>query len=143
MMYNLSTPLDRERFAARANALLRKGSVVELREKNLRSRQQNSYLHLILGVVAMETGVTLEYCKEQYFKRLVNPDIFVRTIADKYLGEMQVIRSSAELTTEETNIAIERFRRWCSEEGFYLPSPEDESRLRDIEIEMGRLNHYL
>lgn len=143
MMYNLSTPLDRERFAARANALLRKGSVVELKEKNLRSRQQNSYLHLMLGVVAMETGVTLDYCKEHYFKRLVNADIFIRTITDKFAGEIKVIRSSAELTTEETNIAIERFRRWCSEEGFYLPSPEDEARLRDIEIEMGRMNQYL
>lgn len=36
MIYNLSTQLDRERFAARTNALLQKGSVIELTEKMLR-----------------------------------------------------------------------------------------------------------
>lgn len=70
MLYNLSIPLDRERFAARANALLQKGSVVELTEKTLRTHNQNSYLHLIIGVVAMEVGVTLEYAKKEYFKKL-------------------------------------------------------------------------
>lgn len=143
MLYNLSNPLDRERFAARANALLQKGSVVELTERTLRSRNQNSYLHLIIGAVAMDVGVTLEYAKREYFKKLVNKDLFIRKEQDRFSGEIEVIRSSADLTIEEMSIAIDRFKRWGAENGFYLPSPEDKDMLKYIEIEMGRMRQYL
>lgn len=143
MIYNLSTPLDQERFAARANALMQKGCVVELTEKTLRTNHQNSYLHLLIGVIAMEVGVTLEYAKREYFKRLVNRDLFIRKEQDRFSGEIEVIRSSADLTIEEMRISIDRFRRWAAEQGFYLPAPEDKDRLRDIEIEMGRMRQYL
>ena len=143
MIYNLSLPLDRERFASRANAQLRKGSVVELTEKTLRTQKQNNYLHLLLGVIAMDVGVRLKVAKEDYFKRLINHDIFVRKVHDKFLGEREDIRSSRDLSVEEMTIAIDRLRRWGAENGYYLPSPEDEARLRDIEIEMGRMRQYL
>lgn len=143
MIYNLSMPLDQERFAARANAQLRKGCVVELTEKTLRTAKQNNYLHSILGVIAMEMGVTIKIAKEEYFKRLVNADLFVRKSTYRFIGERECIRSSAELTTEEMNMAIDRLRRWAAENGIYLPSPEDTARLRDIEIEMGRMRQYL
>lgn len=143
MIYNLSTPLDRERFAARANQQLQKGSVVELIEKTLRSYNQNSYLHLLIGTIAMETGVSLEYAKREYFKKLVNREIFIRKEHDRFSGEIEIIRSSADLSVEEMRISIDRFRMWAAEQGFYLPSPEDRDRLRDIEIEMGRMRQYL
>lgn len=143
MIYNLSMPLDRERFAARANAQLQKGSVVELTEKTLRTQRQNNYLHLLLGVIAMDVGVRLQVAKESYFKRLINADIFVRRVQDKFLGEREEIRSSRDLSIEEMNLAIDRLRKWGAENGYYLPSPEDEARLRDIEIEMGRMRQYL
>ena len=143
MLYNLSMPLDRERFAARANALLQKGSVTDLTEKTLRTHNQNSYLHLIIGAVAMDVGVTLEYAKREYFKKLVNRDHFVRKEQDRFSGEIEVIRSSADLTIEEMSMAIDRFKRWCAENGFYMPNPEDTSLLKEIEIEMGRLKMYL
>jgi hypothetical protein len=106
MLYNLSNPLDRERFAARANALLQKGSVTDLTEKTLRTHNQNSYLHLIIGAVAMDVGVTLEYAKREYFKKLVNRDLFIRKEQDRFSGEIEVIRSSADLTIEEMSIAL-------------------------------------
>ena len=143
MIYNLSTPLDRERFAARANRQLQKGSVVEWTEKTLRSYNQNSYLHLLIGTIAMETGVSLEYAKREYFKKLVNREIFIRKEHDRFSGEIEIIRSSADLSVEEMRISIDRFRMWAAEQGFYLPSPEDKDRLRDIEIEMGRMRQYL
>jgi hypothetical protein len=143
MIYNLSTPLDRERFAARANQQLQKGSVVELTEKTLRSYNQNSYLHLLIGTIAMETGVSLEYAKREYFKKLVNREIFIRKEHDRFSGEIEIIRSSADLSVEEMRVSIDRFRMWAAEQGFYLPSPEDKDRLRDIEIELGRMRQYL
>jgi hypothetical protein len=143
MKYDLTLPLDRERFAAKANALLQKGAFVELVDKSGRTRAQNSYGHLLIGVVAMETGVTLDYCKEYYFKRLVNPDIFIRRVADPLMGEVDTIRSTKELSVKETSLAIDRFKRWCYEQGFCIPSVDDDAILKDIEREMGRMENYI
>lgn len=143
MQYDLSKPLDKERFKARCNTLYKKGCVVEMTERTFRTGQQNSYLHLLIGVVAMETGVTLDYAKREYFKILVNREIFVRKITDSLAGEIEIVRSSAELTTEEMTMAIDRFKRWGAENGIYLPNPEDRELLHDIEVEMGRNKAYL
>ena len=143
MQYNLATDLDQERFVNRANALLQKGVVVELTEKTFRSPNQNRYLHLLIGVVAMDTGVGLEYAKREYFKKLVNKDLFVIKKSDRFAGEIEDLRSSADLTIEEMSMAIDRFKRWGYENGFYMPSPDDTSLLKAIEIEMGRLKMYL
>ena len=143
MQYNLATDLDQERFVNRANALLQKGVVVELTEKTFRSPNQNRYLHLLIGVVAMDTGVGLDYAKREYFKKLVNRDIFIIKKSDKFAGEIEDVRSSADLTIEEMSMAIDRFKRWGAENGFYMPNPEDTALLKEIEIEMGRLKMYL
>ena len=143
MQYNLATDLDQERFVNRANALLQKGVIVELTEKTFRSPNQNRYLHLLIGVVAMDTGVGLEYAKREYFKKLVNKDLFVIKKSDRFAGEIEDLRSSADLTIEEMSMAIDRFKRWGAENGFYMPNPEDTAILKDIEIEMGRLKMYL
>ena len=102
MKLNLSLELDKARFVARCNALLQKGAFVELTDKSGKSREQNSYEHLLMGIVAMEIGESLDYVKENYYKRLVNPDIFVVTKEDKILGKVEILRSSKELTKEET-----------------------------------------
>ena len=143
MQYNLATDLDQERFVNRANALLQKGVIVELTEKTFRSPNQNRYLHLLIGVVAMDTGVGLEYAKREYFKKLVNKDLFVIKKSDRFAGEIEDLRSSADLTIEEMSMAIDRFKRWGAENGFYMPNPEDAALLKEIEIEMGRLKMYL
>lgn len=143
MQYDLTSNLDRERFTKRVETLLQNQSVIELTERTFRSRNQNSYLHLLIGVVAMETGNTLDYCKEWYFKRLCNADLFVTTRTDKYAGQVEVIRSSADLTREEMSMAIDRFKRWGSENGIYMPNPDDDSLLREIAIEMGRQRAYI
>jgi hypothetical protein len=143
MQYDLANNLQRQTFITRCKALLDKGVVVDLAERTFRSRNQNSYLHLLIGVVAMETGTTVAYAKEWYFKRLCNKDLFVTTRADRYAGQVELVRSSADLTQEEMSMAIDRFKRWGSENGIYMPSPGDESLLREIAIEMGRNKAYL
>ena len=143
MQYDLSIQLQRHQFEARCKALLDKGCVVELTGKTFRSRNQNSYLHLLIGVVALETGTTLEYAKECYFKRLCNRDLFITTKTDRLAGEVEIVRSSADLTQEEMSMAIDRFKRWGAENGIYMPAPGDESLLKDIEVEMGRMKSYL
>lgn len=143
MTYNLANEFQRKAFLARCEDCLEKSMVVELTAKTFRSRNQNSYLHLLIGVVAIDTGNTLAFTKEQYFKRLVNPDLFIQEVTDLYCGKVQVIRSTADLTKEEMSMAIDRFKKWGAENGIYLPNPGDEALLREIEIEMGRNRAYL
>ena len=125
--------------------LEKSNGIVELTEKKpRRSNQQNAYLHVILGYFAMETGNTLEWVKQQYFKKLVNADIFIREQEDKWLGRMKVLRSSADLDSAEMTPAIDRFRNWSSSEaGIYLPSANEEDMLSLMEIEISRYKQYL
>ena len=143
MQYNLANPLDRERFKARAKALLEKGVSVELTEKSFRTTSQNAYLHLLLGVIAMETGNTLADAKEYYYKRLINHDLFISEKVDRLGHTVEVVRSSSALTKEEMKVSIDRLKRWGADNGIYLPNPEDEQILHDIAVEMGRLASYM
>ena len=143
MVYDLSSDFQRKSFLARMDNLMEKGAVVELTEKAFRSPNQNRYLHLLIGVVAIETGNTLEDAKKWYFKETCNPDLFHVQHRDKMGNCIDHIRSTAELTKEEMSTAIDRFKRWGAENGIYMPNPEDASLLKAIEIEMGRMKSYL
>ena len=70
MIYDLHNPLDRERLKKRIGRLLDgESAIVELTEKKpQRSRAQNSYLHLLLGELALQTGNTIEWVKVEYYK---------------------------------------------------------------------------
>lgn len=139
MVYDLNTGIDRERFKRRVNALYKRRAVVECSEhKPKRSSPQNRYLHVILGEFAMQTGNTMDYVKVEYFKRLCNRELFVRT---KYDGlakkEVEILRSSKDLDTGEMTTAIERFRNWAAAEaGIELPEPQDQEWVAYIEREM-------
>lgn len=143
MTYDLSNDLHRKQFLARCDNLLTKASCVELRELTGRTGGQNRYLHLVIGAVAMECGVTLDFCKKEYYKKLANRGIFVQEVDDFYAGKVEVLRSSKDLTTEEMSESITRFKNWAAQQGIYIPEPEDAERLKDIEIEMGRMKSYL
>ena len=143
MTYDLTNIRQLDQFHYRTRSLIEKGAKVELRELTGRSKSQNAYLHLVLGVVAMETGNTLAFTKEMYFKKLVNGDIFCVMKDDPIMGRVQVLRSSTDLTIEEMSMSIDRFKRWAAENGIYIPEPEDAERLKDIEMEMGRMKSYL
>lgn len=143
MQYDLTSDFQRKAFMTRCENLLDKGAVVELTEKAFRSPNQNKYLHLLLGVVALETGNTLEDVKREYFKNLVNPDIFRSWRTDTRGNTIAVYRSTAAVSKEEMSQAIDRFKRWGAENGIYMPNPEDLQLLKDIEVEMGRMKTYL
>ena len=144
MLYDLKNPLDKERFKRRCNALFKKQGIVELSEKTVRSNQQNRYLHLLCGYLAMETGKSLEYVKEVFYKRAANKDIFVRIKDDELLGQTEYLRSSASLSQEEFSVSIDRLRDWSSQvAGIYLPSPNEEQLLASIEVEMSKYKQWI
>ena len=53
MLYDLTSEMQRKSFLARLDNLLEKGAVVEMTEKAFISHNQNRYLHLLIGVVAI------------------------------------------------------------------------------------------
>lgn len=144
MIYDLSKPLDKQKFKMRVNHLFAQGKQVELVEKTHRTLRQNSYLHCILGILALDQGLTIDYVKRYYYKRLVNPDIFIIIKDDKIIGKVEILRSSRELTKEEMSKSIEKLRNWASSElGCYLPSADEESLLQQAEIEIQKYRSYL
>lgn len=145
MIYDTSNPLDKANFMLRAKKLAESGKVIELTEKKpRRSLPQNKYLHVILAYFGAQTGNTLEWVKQQYYKKLVNPDLFIREKEDKYLGRIKVLRSSADLDTSEFSLSVERFRIWASQEaGIYLPSADEYIIIQQMEIEIERNKEYL
>ena len=145
MIYDTSNPLDKANFLLRAKKLVESGKIVELTEKKpRRSLPQNKYLHVLLAYFGTQTGNTLEWVKQQYYKKLVNPDLFIREKEDKYLGKIKVLRSSADLDTSEFSLSIERFRNWASQEaGIYLPNADEYIIIQQMEIEIERNKEYL
>lgn len=144
MIYDLSKPLDREKFKMRVNHLFAQGKQVELIDKTFRSLRQNAYLHCLLGILALDQGLTIDYVKEYYYKRLVNPDIFIVIKEDRIIGKVETLRSSKDLTKEEMSKSIDKLRNWASSElGCYLPSADEESLLQQAEMEIQRYRSYL
>lgn len=145
MIYDTSNPLDKANFLIRAKKLAESGVIVDLTEKKpRRSLPQNKYLHVILAYFGAQTGNTTEWVKQQYYKKLVNPDLFIREKEDKYLGRIKVLRSSADLDTSEFSLSIERFRNWAAQEaGIYIPSADEAMLVQQMEIEIERNKGYL
>ncbi len=145
MVYDTSNPLDKANFLLRAKKLAESGKVIELTEKKpRRSLPQNRYLHVLLAYFGTQTGNTLEWVKQQYYKKLVNPDLFIREKEDKYLGKIKVLRSSADLDTAEMSLSIERFRNWAAQEaGIYIPSADEAILIQQMEIEIERNKEFL
>lgn len=145
MIYDTSNPLDKANFLLRAKKLAESGKIVELTEKKpKRSLPQNRYLHVILAYFGTQTGNTTEWVKQQYYKKLVNPDLFIREKEDKYLGRIKVLRSSADLDTAEMSLSVDRFRNWATQEaGIYIPSADEAILIQQMEIEIERNKEFL
>ena len=145
MLYDNSNPLEKANFQLRAKKLAERGAIVDLTEKKpRRSLPQNKYLHVILAYFGSQTGNTLEWVKQQYYKKLVNPDLFIREKEDKYLGRIKVLRSSADLDTVEMSLSVDRFRNWAAQEaGIYIPSADEAILIQQMEIEIERSKEFL
>ena len=140
MTYDLSNEYEVRKVLLRLNALIKKGVLVELKEQRpLRTLSQNSYLHLLLQVFAMEYGCSLDVAKVDYYKRLCNRDLFEVEKVNKQGEVVKDLRSSADLTTEEMAQSIDRFKRFAAEGGIYLP---DADRLHDLQCAKIAVERY-
>ncbi len=136
MIYDLSSQIDRKRAEKRFVQLMGEGVKIELKKKQKRSIRQNSYLHLLIGYFAIETGYTTVEAKQIYKEQ--SPLIY-----EYEKGDKKFIRSSADLTTGDMTKTIDNFRNYSSAQaGIYLPEANEDKFLDEIEMELQR-NRYI
>ncbi len=130
MIYNLSKYIDRQRAQKRFDELMDERTKIELKKKQKRSLRQNNYLYLLIGFFALETGYTKIESKTIYKEQ--SPEIY-----EYEKDGHKFIRSSANLTTTEMAITIDKFRNYSSSEaGLYLPEANEQAFLDEIEREI-------
>ena len=158
MIYDLTNPLHRKQFARRANLMLKRHCTnAVLIDESKRTYNQNAYLHVLIRLMALNTGVKESYAKTVYFKQLANPDLFLVENNNPVTGNKVIsFRSTSELSIEEMSRAINNFRHWAEDNGYYLPeatlddteklvfkSEEDEKAFKQAEMETARASMYL
>jgi len=115
MKYNLKT--ESKKAIEYLNKLIKNESMIELKKVSLlRTNQQNRYLHKAISLFAIETGYTNSESK-QVIKRAIG-----------YVYEKDGIifyRETSKMDTKEMTIFIDKFRKYCSDFGFYIPSPDE------------------
>lgn len=158
MNYDLRDKQDRKRFLRYANSLMRnQRRNVRLIDESCRTLNQNSYLHVLCRILALDTGVTEKYAKDVYFKGLSNPDIFLTETSDPITGaKIRYVKSTKDLSITEMSKAINNFRYWAEQNGYYLPdasinddgeitfkSKDDEEMFRKAEMETSKFDNFL
>lgn len=139
MIYDTAKKELRKQAIDRVKFLLDKQAKIEIVEKSRnRTYSQNNYLHLILGWFAIHYGETLEYVKQEFFKKVVNENIFKYEFVNYNTGEVRdAWKSTAKLTKAELSEAIERFRNYSAKHmNLYLPEPKDLAHLDQIANEL-------
>ena len=139
MIFDTSNEQQGQKFKERANFLYEKGAKIEILEKSSkRTYSQNNYLHLIIGWFALEYGETIDYIKQEFFKKIVNENLFKYEFINYKTGEVREgWKSTAKLTKTELTEAIERFRNYSEKNmNLYLPEPKDIAHLDKISNEM-------
>lgn len=138
MIFNTKIQPEAEKARERFEWLIENKKTFELTVKNpKRSISQNSYQHLLFSWFGLHFGYTLEEVKQEIYKKVVNPDVF-------YVEEVEGIvnierwRSTSDLDTAETTLAIDRFRDFSAQHDLYLPEPSDLTALREIEREISK-----
>ena len=120
MIFNLNNPYEADKFKEYVNRMYQQKSVVEVKKKlPNRTLAQISYLHFLLGFFEIKYG-----CKKGM--------------------EVTCLRSSAELTTGEMTLSIERFRNWsASVADIYLPAANEHQMLIYAQQEIQRNQEFI
>lgn len=122
--------------------LISKGKVFKIEDLSGMTKSQRGLLHVYCGIVAKELGLTIQYVKENYYKGIVNPDVFAVAVHDPVTDEWKVTYKSSEgLPREVISSTIERFRHWAlAELNISLPDPEDKLAINRAFIEVNNYN---
>jgi hypothetical protein len=146
MIYNLVNEIERQQAKDRLDWLISKNKRIEVKElRGKRTTPQNAYLHLLLSFFALEVGETLEFIKQDIFKKKVNSDLFKTERKNPKSGKIREDwRSSAELSTKELTDAIDRFKNWSVKHtGIRLPEANEQQFLDYIQNEIDKNKQWI
>jgi hypothetical protein len=146
MKYNLENKAEADEARSYLEKLIAAKSMAEIKKNyHRRSLNQNNYLHLLLSYCAINYGETLEYFKQVLWKQLICPDLFRVDYTNPVTGETRDDwRSSAELSSKEMTVAVDRLINWAAKEmGIELPLADDHHHLRQIENQIEKNKQYL
>lgn len=145
MKYDLKNIVDINRAIDYFEVLKARKSKIEIKERRkTRTYSQNRYLHLLLGYIALETGHSLPYIKENIFKIKLSPDIFKPKESNGKLSIEIITRSSAKLDTKEMTVAIDRFIDWSKDElNIQLPKPNEKEYIAQLEAELEHQKQWI
>jgi len=88
--------------------------------KSSRSAQQNRLFHMWVGIIARDTGNSVNGIKMYFSREFLKPEIV------EVKGEItEVIRSTTTLKVDEMTEYLKQIDAFASEHGIYLPHPED------------------
>ena len=137
MKYDLSKTFEINKMFAKIDSMIARGVVVELTEKKpVRTLSQNSYLHVCITLFAIEFRYNLEDAK-QHLKRKCS---FMHD------GEGDDVRTklTRNLNTKQLTDFIEWIRTYASQQGCYIPTPEEYITNKfEIDREIDRNKEYL
>lgn len=126
MLLDTKIQFEAKKLQTRVDYLIAKGAKVDIVEKfPKRSTDQNSFFYAVLTQFCVEYGETIEYVKERMFKTEINPEIFIYERVNRKTGESRkALKSSADITTEEMSISINKFLKYAAEMGIYIMDAE-------------------
>ena len=129
MNFDLSKPTDLTNFTKRSKELIRKGSLVELKEvKKTRTNKQNSALHKYFVLIAMELnelGNTFTYTglKGKEIQVRYTPDIVKNFMWRPIQMALFDIESTTKITTAQINEIILVIDGFFAERGITVDFP--------------------
>tara|TARA_R110000796_G_C14262809_1_gene400214 strand:+ start:35 stop:448 length:414 start_codon:yes stop_codon:yes gene_type:complete len=137
MKLDLNKPFDLNKFKAYCDKLILKRSKVELKElRDKRTVKQNSYLHVLINLYAIEFGYTKREAKT-YLKRESSQLIYIK-------NNVKFLRSTADLNGKEMTDFIDWIRTHSSVNGCYLPTPKEYIDNRfEIDKDIDKHKEYL
>lgn len=137
MKYNLVSKYERAKLLDDCKKILERGEKAEKEGraafgaelkalKPPHSSQQLRFAFVCIGYFAAEYGVSKYEAEWEYFKNIVNHDIFYRTKPNKKGELIKYVRHMDELDMGELSMAITRWRNFCSYEyHIYIPDSSD------------------
>lgn len=129
MNFDLSKPTDLTNFSKRSKELIRKGSLIELKEvKKTRTNKQNSALHKYFVLIAIELnelGNTFTYTglKGKEIQVRYTPDIVKNFMWRPIQMALFDIESTTKLTTAQMNEIILVIDGFFAERGVTVDFP--------------------
>ena len=137
MIYNLANKQEQQRFTEKFAEYLNSGFIVELiKKRKPKTVSQNSYLHAIISIFAIEFGYTLEESKT-LLKRSCS---FMRYEKN---GQWFLTRTR-DLDTKQMASFVDWIRNYSAKQGLYLLDAEEylENKFK-IDSEIQKNKQYL